>query len=440
MQSEAWLTFLEKGTSACQVVREMEERLAEAGYERLYETQSWQMKAGGCYYVVRSGSSLIAFRLPEASAQAQLQPKGYHIVCAHSDSPCLKIKENPQLRVEDAYLKLNVEKYGGMIAESWFDRPLSVAGRLVVKAPQGELQEIPVDLKRPLLVIPSLAAHMRRGGQEEKLNPQLHLLPLAGAAKCGKTDFMELLAQAACASQEAAGRKCNVQKEDILGTDLYVYVYGKPVRMGLDEELIGAPRLDDLLCAGCGLEAMLAAAPQAYINVLGIFDNEEVGSKTMQGADSDFLQSVLLRISLGISHKEDREHYQKLCAGSFLLSADNAHAMHPNYVDKADPTNRPVLGGGIVIKYHAGQKYTTDGYSGAYVKSLCERAKLSFQTYHNRSDQAGGSTLGNLATSRVSMPAADVGIAQLAMHAAFETACIQDVHDMERLMEMFFSL
>ena len=442
---EQCISFLEKAVTAYQTICEVKRQLTEAGYEELCETQSWKLKAGGRYFVVRGDSSLIAFQIP-----GEQEAKGYRIVCAHSDSPCFKIKENPVMQTEQHYLKLNVEKYGGMIAESWFDRPLSIAGRIVVcdhTGREGKLVSIPVDLKKPVLIIPSLAIHMKRDNKEQPINPQLHLLPLAGMCADGeKTDFLQYIADAANKERVAESAMGNaedtnqrIQKEDILGMDLYVYACDKPVIMGFSEEFLGAPRLDDLLCVYCGLSAMLQTKAEDMIPVLGIFDNEEVGSKTLQGADSDFLRSILSRISDASGDLTTlAERHERMRAESFLLSADNAHALHPNYTDKADPTNKPVLNGGIVLKYHAGQKYTTSGYSGAWVKRLCLQEEIPFQTYHNRSDIAGGSTLGNIATSHISMPAADVGLPQLAMHSAFETAGVRDIADMCRLMEAFY--
>ena len=412
--------FMENSTTAFQAVAQMTKRLDEAGYERLQEQDTWNIVPGDKKYVIRNDSSLIAFSVPETAEGMN----GFHMVCAHSDSPCFKLKENPFITVEDSYLKLNVENYGGMIKESWFDRPLSLAGRVVVRKKGLELETKLIDLKKPLFIIPSLAVHMKRGKEKDgEINTQLHLLPLAGTLT-DKSALSRLIA-------ETAG----VQPEDILGSDLYVYPTEKPVLMGMEDDLIGSPRLDDLECVYCGLTALLESAPKDKIAVLAVFDNEEVGSQTMQGAASDFLLTVLQRIagSLGAD-------LLPLLAGSFLVSADNAHGLHPNYTDKADPTNRPVLNKGIVIKYHGAQKYTTSAYSGAYVKALCDREKIPYQTYHNRSDIAGGSTLGNIALTSVSVPAADVGLAQLAMHSAFETAGAGDMDYMVRFMRAFYEV
>lgn len=435
--------FLEKATTAFGTVEQAKRELLKAGYQQLKETERWQIEPGNNYFVERNGSSLVAFQLPDRKPEDM---KGFRIICAHTDSPCFKIKEKPLMQAGKVYWKLNVERYGGMIEESWFDRPLSIAGRVVVKTKSSPAEDagdalvsIPVDFVKPVCMIPSLAIHMRRGEDTQKINPQLHLLPMIGAQGKEEPDFMQILADRI---NQTKTTECaivrRVAKEDILGMDLYTYVCQKPVCVGFQDEFIMAPRLDDLLCVYCGLEAITGAKATAYINVLGMFDNEEVGSKTMQGADSDFLRTVLGRIVKNLAPDNADEMYERMLAAGFLLSADNAHALHPNYMEKADPTNQPVLGGGVVLKFHAGQKYTTSGYTGAYVKMLGERADVPVQTYHNRSDIAGGSTLGNLALAHVSVPAADIGVGQLAMHSAYETAAVKDIEAMSRLMKEFY--
>lgn len=411
------MNFIKESTTAFQAVAETAKRLEAAGYKRVCEEDVWSLKAGDKKYVVRNDSSMIAFAIPDKE-----QLGGFHMVCAHSDSPSFKIKENPEITVENSYLKLNVENYGGMIKESWLDRPLSVAGRIVVRTEGISLETKLVDMKKPLFIIPSLAVHMKRGGEKDgELNTQLHLLPLAGT-KPEKEAINKMLA-----------KEVGVKAGDILGADLYVYPVAEPMCMGLSEELIGAPRLDDLSCVYCGLRALLTSDFGDKVSVLAVFDNEEVGSQTMQGAASDFLLSVLRRIAASFGQELDR-----LLATSFLISADNAHALHPNYTEKADPTNRPIMNKGIVIKYHGAQKYTTSAYSGAFVKAICEAEKIPYQTYHNRSDVAGGSTLGNIALTSVSVPAADIGIAQLAMHSAFETMGGEDLEHMVHFMKAFY--
>lgn len=416
-----FMDFMEQSTTAFQTVAETARRLEQAGYERVSEKDAWSIGAGDKKYVVRNDSSLIAFSIPDVSEEGK-EIKGFHMVCAHSDSPCFKIKENACMKVEDTYLKLNVENYGGMRKETWFDRPLSVAGRVVVRTEGLSLETRLIDLKKPLFIIPSLAVHMKSSGEKEsELNTQLHLLPLAGTEPDSNALY-KCIAEALC-----------VEEKNILGADLYLYPVQAPVCMGLQGELFGAPRLDDLSCVYCGLDALLKAEPADKIALFAVFDNEEVGSRTMQGAASDFLLTVLQRIAESTGHS-----IHQLLAESFLVSADNAHALHPNYTEKADPTNRPALNKGIVIKYHGAQKYTTSAFSGAYVKAICEQEGIPYQTYHNRSDVAGGSTLGNIALTSVSVPAADIGLAQLAMHSAFETMGAEDVKHMVRFMTAFY--
>lgn len=413
-----FMEFMKKSTTAFQAVFEVAQRLDAAGFERISESEEWNISGGDKKYVVRNDSSLIAFSVPKNFDKTC----GFHLVCAHSDSPAFKIKENPCIAVEGGYLKLNVENYGGMIKESWLDRPLSAAGKVVVRKEGLELESKLLDLKKPLFIIPSLAVHMKRGGEKEgELNTQLHMLPLVGTNP-DKEAWMKMLADEA-----------QVDAKDILGTELYLYPVAEPVCMGMEEEFLGSPRLDDLACVYCGLQALNESDSEEHISVLAVFDNEEVGSQTMQGAASDFLLSVLRRVTCALSLE-----YERCLAQSFLISADNAHALHPNYTDKADPTNRPMLNRGIVIKYHGGQKYTTSAYSGAYVKAICEQEKIPYQTYHNRSDIAGGSTLGNIALMKVSVPAADIGLAQLAMHSAFETMGTQDLLYMVQFMKAFY--
>lgn len=420
-----FMEFMKQSTTAFQAVAMAVQRLEAAGYERVSEADVWNILAGDKKYVVRNDSSLIAFSVPcnpEASKEKETI-HGFQMVCAHSDSPSFKLKENPCITVENSYLKLNVENYGGMIKESWLDRPLSVAGRLVVRKEGLELETKLVDMKKPLFIIPSLAVHMKRSGEKDgELNTQLHMLPLAGI-QTDKEVLIKMLSD-----------EVKVDAKDILGADLYLYPLADPICMGVAEELLGAPRLDDLACVYCGLQALLESNSKDTISVLAVFDNEEVGSQTMQGAASDFLLSVLRRVVTSLG-----QDWESLLAQSFLISADNAHALHPNYTDKADPTNRPVLNKGIVIKYHGGQKYTTSAYSGAYVKAICEQEEIPYQTYHNRSDIAGGSTLGNIALTNVSVPAADIGLAQLAMHSAFETMGAEDLDHMVHFMTAFYN-
>ncbi len=415
--AERCIRFIDESVSCYHAIGNVERRLVESGFTELKEKDEWEIKSGQSYYVKRGGSSLIAFRMPEDDM------KGFHMMASHSDSPSFKVKTNPEMTVEDQYLKLNTEGYGGMIYSTWFDRSLSVAGRVVTGSKDG-LKEVNVNIEEDLLVIPSLAIHMNRDANKgTEFNPQIDLLPLMGSCEAKGWLAQKL---ALCAG---------VQKEEILGEDLFLYVREKGRIAGACQELILAPRLDDLECVYASLEAILEEKPKEYCAMCVIFNNEEVGSHTRQGAASTFLKDTLERI--GESIGKTRSDYLRLLADSFMISADNAHALHPNHGEKADPVNRPVLNGGIVIKHHGGQKYTTDGYSEAVMKELCREAGVPFQHYYNRSDIAGGSTLGNISAGQVSVPAVDIGLAQLAMHSAVETGGSADVGYLVEVLKWF---
>ena len=318
-------------------------------------------------------------------------------MASHSDSPTYRIKEQPEMSVEKHYTKLNIERYGGMIPETWFDRPLSVAGRIIIEE-NGQIKDQLVNIDRDLMIIPNLAIHMSRSSNESKqLNPQKDLLPLCGG-NLTKDGFEEMIA-----------KESGVEKEDILSYDLFLYNRMRGTTLGINEEFVAAPKLDDLECAYSSIEGMLnAKLSKDYVTVCAVFDNEE-------------------------------EYYMAV-ADSFMLSADNAHAVHPNYQDKTDPTNRPYINEGIVLKYNASQKYTTDANSAALVKYLCKKEKIKCQVFFNRSDMLGGSTLGNILTGQVSIKAADIGLPQLSMHSTYETAGCKDLDDMITLMESFYEL
>ncbi|MBQ6695945.1 MAG: M18 family aminopeptidase [Lachnospiraceae bacterium] len=408
--TEGLLAFIDQSPSAYHVVENIRNRLLEQSFIELKEAENWSIKSGKGYFVVRNGSSIIAFRMPRK------QPKGFHIVASHSDSPTFKVKENAQMTVEEHYIKVNTEKYGGMILSTWLDRPLSVAGRIAVKTADGEMEQRTVKVDKDLLVIPNLAIHMNRDvNKGYEYNPQTDMLPLM--ALTGEEERSDLLL-------EEVATAAGVKPEEILGHDLFLYVREKGRVLGAHGEFVHSPRLDDLQCVYASLEAFANAKPKQYTNVLAVFDNEEVGSGTAQGADSTFLQDVLLRI--GEALEWNHGEYCRRIAESYLVSADNAHAVHPNHPQKADPTNRPYLGGGIVIKYHGSQRYTTDAVSAARMKLLCEKAKVPYQTYTNRSDIVGGGTLGNISTAHVSLNSVDIGLPQLAMHSAVETAGSRD--------------
>lgn len=416
--AEKLLTFIRKSPTAFHAVDTMKNILAEQGFQELSEKDYWKLVPGGRYMVTRNNSALIAFSIPENA------PRRFHIMASHSDSPTFKIKENPEITVEKAYVKLNVEKYGGMLMSPWFDRPLSVAGRVVVSE-NGEIKEKLVDIDRDLLMIPSLAIHMNREvNSGYAYNPQKDLLPLYGTAGTEET-FGKTIA-------EAAG----VREEDILSHDLFLYSRTRGAVWGAEKEFVSAGRLDDLQCAFASMEGLLSGEKKKSIAVHCVMDNEEVGSGTKQGAASTFLKDTLLRINSGLGRTY--EEYLMSLADSFMISADNAHALHPNYTDMTDPVNRPLLNKGIVIKYNANQKYCTDAVSAARFKDICTRAEVPFQTFVNRSDMAGGSTLGNISNTQVPVNTVDIGLPQLAMHSPYETAGVKDTYSLIKAAELFF--
>lgn len=412
------LSFLDKCPSAFHSVAQVEEMLKKEGFSLLEEKEHWELVPDACYYVKRNDSSLIAF------TTAGKIEEGFRIVASHSDSPTFKVKENPEVEVDKKYIKLNVERYGGMLMAPWMDRPLSVAGRVVVKE-NGSFVSRLVNLDRDLVMIPNVAIHMNREvNSGYSYNPQVDLLPLYGLSEA-KGSFQEAIAQAA-----------GVKPEEILGQDLFLYNRQKGTIWGAQEEFVSAGRLDDLQCAYATLMGFLQGKRDGHISLYCLFDNEEVGSGTRQGAASTFLQDVLLRIQGGLGGSY--EDYLRGIAQTFMISADNAHALHPNHPEYADLVNRPVLNGGIVLKYSGNQKYCTDAVSAAMFKDVCARAQVPCQIFVNRSDIQGGSTLGNIASTKVPVSAVDIGLPQLAMHSPYETAGVKDTWYLQHACEVFF--
>lgn len=419
--SKELLDFIEKSPSVYHVIANFSDILDEEGFVHLSEKDAWNIIPGGKYYVTRGESAIIAFRMPESNAFANFQ-----IVASHSDSPSFKVKENPEIAAAGNYVTLNVEKYGGMLMAPWFDRPLSVAGRVVYKEGNTIKSKL-VNVDRDLCMIPNLAIHMNREANDGyKYNAQKDMLPLIGDETAGGL-FNTIIAEA-----------CELDVESIISSDLFLYNRQPGSIWGVDNEYISSSKLDDLMCAYSSMSALIESKPnsQDNVNVVAVLDNEEVGSTTKQGADSTFLSDVLERISL-CSGKGPEEHKRAL-AVSFMLSADNAHAVHPNYTDKADPTNKPFMNKGIVIKFNANQKYTTDSVSASVFREICKRADVLVQTFVNKSDMAGGSTLGNISNSHVSVNTVDIGLAQLAMHSPYETAGIKDAWYMIVAVKEFF--
>ena len=414
------ISFLDNSPVSFFAVKNMCETLDREGYTRLYEGEAWELEAGKGYYVTRNDSAVIAFRIPKKDYT------GFQMMASHCDSPVFKIKTNAEITIDNSYVKLNVEKYGGMICSPWLDRPLSVAGRIVVSTEDGIMTKL-VNVDRDLMIIPNLAIHMNREVNDGyKFNAQVDMLPLFCEKGEEKDVFLKLIA-------EEAG----VKAEDILDTDLFLYNRMKGTKLGLNNEFISSGRLDDLQCAFASLQGFLKAQPQDSVAVHCVYDNEEVGSGTKQGAASTFLKDTLHRINNAFGKSEDE--YLMSIAKSFLVSADNAHAVHPNHPEKSDPTNRPYLNKGIVIKYSANQKYTTDAISGAVMRAICKKADVPYQTFTNRSDMLGGSTLGNISQNQVALNTVDIGLPQLAMHSPYETAGAKDTAYLAEAAKVLFS-
>ena len=413
--AEQLLDLIEQSPSRYHTTANLKNRLTAEGYAVLAEDAAWDVRPGGRYVVTRNDSSLLAFRVPEGEAA------GFALAAAHSDSPTFQIKEQAE-KLSARCTVLDTEKYGGMLMNTWFDRPLSVAGRIIVER-DGKLEARLVDVDQDLMIIPSVAIHMNRAANDGvKLLANVDTFPLLG---CGAQDLRAIVAEAA-----------DVAPEQILGHDLFLYLRGRGSVLGAEGELIGSPKLDDLACAFALTEGFLQSSPSGAIPVLAVFDNEEVGSETKQGAASNFLRDTLRRLTLALGKTE--EDYLRWCAGSFLVSADNAHAQHPNHPEFADAQNTPYLNGGVVVKFNANQRYATDAVSAAAFRLLCRETGEQTQTYANRSDLPGGSTLGSISDTRVAVPTVDIGLAQLAMHSAYETMGARDLDSLVRVMTAYF--
>lgn len=492
------MNFLDSSPVSFLAAHTITQQLSAAGFSPLREEDAWELLPGRRYYVTRNDSAVIAFCLPSscdkatsvapssisetedgrAKASGVPVPPAFHIVASHLDSPTFRIKSNAEITVENKYITLNVEKYGGMILSTWLDRPLSAAGRVLIRTENGIASRL-VNIDRDLMIIPSVAIHMNRTvndgykwDMKQDLRPLFSGLQPAfcrdesspAAAAQGET-FSAAGENAAPAAHAAASlfrqlvaKEAGVAPEDIIDTDLYLYNRQKSVRTGLNREFISSGRLDDLQCAYSSLAGFLSAcgdsspetasmhsAPTCDLNspmdsscipVFCAFDNEEVGSMTRQGADSSLLRDTLHRIGEKLGWSQ--EDFCRSVAGSFMISADNAHAVHPNHPELEDLTHRPVPNGGIVIKYSANQKYTTDAVSGAIMQELCRAAGVPAQVFYNRSDLLGGSTLGNISGTQLSIRTADIGLPQLAMHSAYETAGVLDGEYLARVCRLFY--
>ncbi|MBR5470825.1 MAG: M18 family aminopeptidase [Oscillibacter sp.] len=415
----ALLQFLNASPSCYHAAANVAARLQEEGYLRLMEQEPWHLAEGGKYFVMRGDASIIAFRTPRKDFT------GFMIAAAHSDSPTFKVREAAEVSSAGGCTRLAVEPYGGMMMRSWMDRPLSVAGRVMVRS-GGKIVTRLVNIDRDLLVIPSVAIHMdREVNKGTALKANVDLLPLfsMGGENGG---FRRLVAES-----------IGVAECDLLTTDLFLYPRAPATVTGANGEFVAGARLDDLQCVfGC-MEGFLAAKESASVPVLAVFHNEEVGSGTRQGADSTFLTDVLQRLNTACGRSG--EDYLTAAANSFQVSADNAHAIHPAHPEYADGKEFPVLNGGVVVKYNAAQHYTTDAVSDAVFREVCAAAGVTVQRYSNRADLPGGSTLGNISTAHLSVHSVDIGLPQVAMHAAYEVAGTQDTEDLVRVMTAYYS-
>lgn len=403
-------TFLDASHSMYHAQNYIVQTLKAEGYTRLMENEAWNLVPGGKYYVSRGGTAVIAFRVPKQT------PKGFMMSASHSDHPGFKVKENFELA--SCYTRMAVERYGGMLMFTWLDRPLSIAGRITVATADGIESKL-IDIDKDLLLIPNVAIHMNRQVNDGyKWNPAVDMLPLVGSKEAaGKLQ--------ALLEQEAGGK--------ILGHDLFLYPRQKSTVWGVAEEFISSTVLDDLECAWSCTQGFLHAEETASVPVLCVFDSEEVGSGSVQGAASMLLPDVLRRICEATGWNLDQ-----MLPQSFMVSADNAHAIHPNHPEMADPTNAPVLGQGIVLKHNANLMYCTDGVSASIFRKVCEKANAKVQTYYNRADIPGGSTLGRISLGKVSVLTADIGLPQLAMHSCYETAAVADAIALEDAMASFY--
>ena len=410
--------FINNSPTCFHVVNNIIAELKENNYSELKESQRFCLKPNQGYYVTRNDSSIIAFYIPERRCPV------FIIVASHSDSPSFKVKKNPEMKVDDYYIKLNTEPYGGMLVSNWLDRPLSIAGRVIISM-NGDPVSIPINIDKDLLMIPNLAIHMNRNANDGyKYDMQKDMLPLMS---CGieESAFSKMIADAA-----------GVPVDNILGTDLFVYNRENCRIWGANEEFISGPRLDDQECVYASLQGFIANDTSDRIKVLAVFDNEEVGSGSFQGAGSTFLYDILSRINLAMDG--DAEDFYINIAESFLISADNSHALHPNHTEACDPTNHPLINKGVVLKSAANQKYCTDGVSAAIFTELCKTAGVSMQSFFNKSGTPGGSTLGNISIGQVSIRSVDMGLPQLAMHSAYETAGVKDYIDAVKLFTCYY--
>ncbi|WP_417097181.1 M18 family aminopeptidase [Leyella stercorea] len=429
------LSFLDASPVNFLAVKNIADTLAANGFRRIDPALPLgEVKSGDRFFVTKNDSSIYAFRI----GNKPIADAGFHMICAHCDSPTFRIKPNAEMLTEGGIVKLNTEVYGGPIMSTWFDRPLTLAGRVIVRGEDVMQPEtLLLHIKRPLLQISNLAIHFNRQVNDGvALSKQKDVLPLLGQIT-NQLETGNLLMNVILEELNSTIADCQFCAKDVLDFDLYLADATPACTFGVHNEFISSGRLDDLSMCYAGLEALIASDTTDTTQVLAIFDNEETGSQTKQGAGSPFLAYILKRIAMSQSHTE--EAYYQAVERAFMISADNAHAWHPNYPEKYDPTNHPMLGGGPVIKFNAAQKYASDAVSAAIFAGLCEKAGVPCQRFVNHSDVAGGSTLGNILASSIPLRGVDMGNAILAMHSCRETGSVVDHEYCVKVFTEFFS-
>lgn len=426
--AENMLDFIYESPTQFNAVAVSAEMLEKNGFEKLNPKENWKLEVGKKYYTTKNSSALVAFKVNSD----KVEKEGFRIIGSHTDSPGFRIKPNAEMESCGAYLKLNTEGYGGMILSTWLDRPLAMAGRVFLRGenPFKPVEKI-VNINKPVCIIPNLAIHMNRSINDGyKYNKQTDMLPLVGLIneQLEKDNYMiKLLAS-----------ELNVEIEEIIDFDIFLYEYEKGCFTGANEEFISTGRLDNLSMYYSSVEALLDSDSKSGISIAVGFDNEEVGSSTKQGADSNMLLNILERICISLG--KDRQLFFEAIENSFIISSDLAHAVHPNVNGMADPTNRPVMGKGPVIKVHAGQAYTSDGYSISVYKEICRECGVEYQEFVNKSDQRGGSTIGPISSTHIDIPSVDIGAPILSMHSIRELGCSEDFYNTYKTFVKFYEI
>lgn len=426
--AENMLDFIYESPTQFNAVEVSAETLEKNGFEKLNPKENWKLEVGKKYYTTKNSSALVAFKINSD----EVEKEGFRIIGSHTDSPGFRIKPNAEMESCGAYLKLNTEGYGGMILSTWLDRPLAMAGRvfLIGENPFKPVEKI-VNINKPVCIIPNLAIHMNRSINDGyKYNKQTDMLPLVGLIneQLEKDNYMvKLLAS-----------ELDVEVEEIIDFDIFLYEYEKGCFTGANEEFISTGRLDNLSMYYSSVEALLDSDSKSGISIAVGFDNEEVGSSTKQGADSNMLLNILERICISLG--KDRQQFFEAIENSFIISSDLAHAVHPNVNSMADPTNRPVMGKGPVIKVHAGQAYTSDGYSISVYKEICRECGVEYQEFVNKSDQRGGSTIGPISSTHIDIPSVDIGAPILSMHSIRELGCSEDFYNTYKTFVKFYEI